>query len=142
MQPGKVTGKTAHKRLHEREAHHQQTRRNGIELRLDAGTDHVGKRDSQCSAEHEIRNNPQSRQKNSETEQKKRKREPFDAAEIGGDVGLRRRVHRLEKSFAENAVINYRTIDEPTEPRRAVDLAAPFSSSGRTEEDQVFETQE
>ena len=61
--------------------------------------------------------------------------------EISGDFRLRRGIDRLEKSFAENAVINYRPIDEPTEARRAVDLSAPFRRAGRAEENQMLETQ-
>src|SRR5205823_4085846 len=91
---------------------------------------------------HQIRHDSETRQKNSKTEKKKRQREPFNAAEIRGNVRLRRRIHRLEKSFAENAVVNYRSIDEPAEARRAVDLSAPFRGAGWAEKNQMFEPQQ
>src|SRR6266852_4996123 len=101
--------------------------------------DHVGKRDGQCAAKHQIRHDAQRRQKNSKAKKEKRQREPLDAAQISGQIRLRRGIHRLEKSFAENAIINDGAIDEPTESLRTVNLTAPFRSSGRAEENQVFE---
>src|SRR3712207_8049516 len=47
----------------------------------------------------------------SEPEKEDGEREPFDAAEISGDVGLRRRVDRLKEPLAECAVVDDRTID-------------------------------
>src|SRR6202040_2447809 len=91
---------------------------------------------------HQIGNNAQRRQKNSKTKKEKREREPFDAAEVSGQIRLRRGIHRLEKSFAENAMINNRAINKPAEPWRAVNLAAPFRSPGRTEKKQMFETEQ
>src|SRR5207237_6654561 len=103
-------------------------------------THHVRKRHGQCAAKHQIGHDAQRRQKNSKPKKEKRKREPFDAAEIRGQIRLGRGVHRLEKSFPENAMINDRAIDEPTESRRAVNLTAPFRGPGRAEENEVFET--
>ena len=80
--------------------------------------------------------------KDSEAEKENGEREPFDAAEVGGDFRLRSGIDRLEKSFAENAVVNDRPVDEPAEARRPVNLAAPFRRAGRTEEDQVLESEE
>src|SRR5438874_880279 len=64
------------------------------------------------------------------------------ADDIRGDVGLRRGVHRLEKSFAENTVINYRPIDKPTEARRTVNLPAPFRGPGWSEKNEMLKTKE
>src|ERR1700730_4558810 len=113
-----------------------------IELRFDACAHHVRKCDAKRAAKHEVRKDAQGRQKNAKTEKKNGQCEPFDTAEIGCDFRLRGRVDRLKKSFAENSVIDDRPINEPTEARRAVDLAAPFGRAGRAKEDQVLETQE
>jgi hypothetical protein len=48
----------------------------------------------------------------------------------------------LEKSFTENPVINNRSINKPAEPRRAIDLTAPFCCAGRAEKDQMFKAQQ
>src|SRR5438552_7119800 len=140
MEPGEVTRKSPHQRLEKSQAHHEQARRDSVEPWFDARTHHVGKRHGQCAAKHQIRHDAQRRQKNSKPQKEKRKRKPFDAAEIRGQIRLRRGVHRLEKSFPENAMINDRAIDEPTESRRAVNLTAPFRGPGRAEENEVFET--
>ena len=79
---------------------------------------------------------------NTEPEKEDRQREPLDAAEIVGDFGLWRRINGLKKSFAEDSVINDRAVDEPIETRRAVDLASPLRRAGRSEKDQMLETQE
>src|SRR5438067_1707537 len=142
MKPGEVSRKSSHQRLNKRQTHHQQTRRHGVELRLDPSADHIGERHRQGSAKHEIRNDPQRRQENSKPEQEQSQRKPLDAAQIRRDIGLRGGVHRLEKSLAENSMVNNRAINKPAKPWRAVDLAAPFRGSGWAEEDQVFETQE
>src|SRR5579864_1178620 len=141
MKPGEVSRKSADQRLNKRQTHHQQSRWNRIEFWLNPGADHIGQRNRQGSAKHQIRNDAQRGQKNSQAEKKKGQCEPFDTAEIGRDLRLRRCVHRLKKSFAENSVINHRPIDEPAEAWCAVNLAAPFRSAGRAEENQVFETQ-
>src|SRR5712664_37694 len=140
MEPGKVSRESAHERLQKSQTHHEQACGDGIELWFDPGADHVGKRDGQGAAEHQIRHNAQRRQKNSETKKEKGKREPFDTAEISGEIRLRWGIHRLEKSFAENAMVNDGAIDEPTEPGRSVNLTAPFRGPGRAEKNQVFET--
>src|SRR5205823_13615922 len=77
-----------------------------------------------------------------DAKQKNRQREPFDAAEIPGDIGLRARVDRLEKSVCENSVINYRAIDEPAEAWRAINLSSPLRRSGWSEKNEMFEAQE
>src|SRR5438132_350023 len=139
MEPGEIARKSAHQRLRESQTHDEQARRNGVELWFDPRADHVGKRHGQCSAKHQIGHDAQRRQKNSEAKKEKRKREPFDAAEISGHVRLRRGIHRLKKPFAENAVINDRTINKPTESSRTVNLAPPLRCSSRPEENQMFE---
>ena len=72
MQPGKITRPTAHERLREGQKHDEQTRGDSIELRLDPRAQHVGKRHAQRAAKHQIRNDAQSGQKNSEAEKKNR----------------------------------------------------------------------
>ena len=141
LQPGEIAGPSAHERLRKGQKHDEQPRRRGVELRLDPRPQHVGKRDAKRAAKHEIRNDAQDRQKDSETEKKEGEREPLDAAQIVGDFRLRRRIDRLEKAFAENPVINDRLVDEPTEARRAVDLSAPFRRPGRAEENKMLEAE-
>src|SRR5438128_12210132 len=140
MEPGEIARKSAHERLEKSQTHHEQARGDGVELRFDVRSNHVGKRDGQCAAEHQIRHDAQRRQKNSKAKKEKRQCEPFDAAQISGEIRLRRGIHRLEKAFAENAMINDGAIDEPTESSRTVNLPAPFRHSARAEENQVFET--
>src|SRR6266513_1712782 len=142
MEPGEVARKSAHERLQKSQTHHEQASGNGVEFWFDSRAKHVGQRHRESAAKHQIRNNAQRRQKDSKTKQEEREREPFDTAEVGGQIRLRRRIHRLEKSFAKNAMINDRAINEPTEPRGAVNLTAPFRSPGRTKENQVFESEE
>ena len=113
----------------------------GIELRLDPRPQHVGKRDAERAAQHQVGNDPQDRQKDSQAEKKKREHEPLDAAEVVRDFRLRRRVDRLEEAFAENSVIDDRPVDEPAEARRAINLSAPFRRAGWPEENEVLETE-
>src|SRR2546430_4007622 len=141
MKPGEIAGKSADERLEKGKTHHQQSRRDGVEPRFDSGPDHVGKRDCQRAAEHQIRNDAQCRQKNPEPKKKKRKREPFDTAQISGHVGLRSGIHRLEKTLAKNSVIDDRPLDEPAKSRSAINLSAPFRGPGRSEENQMLEAQ-
>ena len=77
-----------------------------------------------------------------DAKKKNREREPFDAAEIGGDLRLRSGINGLEKSVCENSMINYRAIDEPAEARRAVNLSSPLRRSGWSEKNEMFEAQE
>ncbi len=84
--PGEISGPASHKRLGESETHYQQPRAHGIKLGLDPRAHHVGKRHAQRAPKHKIRHDAQRRQKNSQPEKKNRQREPFDAAEIGGQV--------------------------------------------------------
>src|SRR5262249_21323289 len=142
MERGEVARKSANEWLQKSQAHHEQACGYGVEPRLNARPDHVGKRDRQRAAEHQIRHNSQRRQKNSQTEKEKRECEPFDATQIRSEVRLRRRVHGLKKSFAKDAVIKTRPIHKPTETRRAIDLAAPFRRPSGPKENQVLETQE
>src|SRR5260370_841049 len=102
MKPGKVSRESAHKRLQKSQTHHEQARGDGVELWFDPRADHVGKRDGQGAAKHQIRHDAKRWQKNSKTKKKKCERKPFDTAEISCQIRLRRGVHRLEKSFAEN----------------------------------------
>src|SRR2546421_175397 len=142
VKPSKVTRKSANERLDKGQTHHEQSRRHRIELWFDQRAHHVRERDGQRSTKHQIGDNSERRQKNSEAEEKKREGEPFDTAEIGGDVRLRSGVHRLEKTFTENTVIDDRPINEPTESRCAINLTAPFRSPGRPEKNQVLEAKE
>src|SRR5205085_6994242 len=91
------------------------------------------------SAEHQVRHDPQARKKNPEPEKEHGQREPFDAAQVARHIRLRRRINRLEKSLAENPVVNNWPVDEPAETRRAVDLPAPFRRAGRPEKNQMLE---
>src|ERR1700736_3044970 len=141
MEPGEVARKSAHKRLQKSETHHEQARGDSVESWFDPRPDHVGQRHRERAAKHQIGNNAQCRQKNSKTKKEKREREPFDAAQVSGQIRLRRGIHRLEKSFAKNAMINNRAINKPTKPRRTVNLTAPFRSPGWTKENQVFESE-
>src|SRR5437660_274075 len=141
MKPGEIAGKSADERLQKGKAHHHQSRRDGVEPRFDPRADHVGERHRQRATEHQVGNDAQRWQKNPEPKKKKRQREPFDAAEISSDIRLRRGVHRLEKTFAKNAVIDDRSLDKPGKSRRAINLPAPFRGAGRSEEDEMLEAQ-
>src|ERR1043166_4947526 len=142
MQPCEVTRPPADERLRESEKRHEQARRDRVEFRLNPRPKHVGDGDAKSPTEHDVRHDPQPRQKNSEPEKKNGEREPFDAAQITGDFRLRSGIDRLEKAFAKNAVVDDGPVDEPAETRRAVNLAAPLRGTSRTEEDQMLETQE
>src|SRR5215475_10120825 len=141
-QPGEIPGESAHERLHKREDHNHQARVDCVEFWFNLRSHHVRKRDAKSAAHHQVRNDAQPGQKNSETKKKNRQRKPFDAAEVCRDVGLRRRINRLKKSFTENAVINDRAINKPTEPCSAVDLAAPFRCACRAEKDQMLKSEQ
>src|SRR5205085_9191816 len=141
MKPGEIARKSADERLQKSQTHHQQARGDSVEPWFDPRPDHVGKCHRERAAKHQIGNDPQRRQKNSETKKEKRERKPFDAAEISGQIRLGWGIHRLEKAFAKNAVINDRAINEPTEPRGAVNLTTPFRGPGRAEENQMFESE-
>src|SRR5207244_10728363 len=111
------------------EKRHQQPRVNGIEARLDPRTQHIRKGDAECAPEHQLWDEPEWGNEDADAKKKDRECEPFDAAEIRGDIGLRSGINGLEKSVCENSVINYRAIDEPAEARRAVNLSAPLRRS-------------
>ena len=142
FQPGEVTRPSAHERLGQGQKRDQKPGPDGVVFRLQLGVDHERKSHQKRPAEHQIRNNAQHRQRDRKGENKGREDNPFDAAQVGRDVGLRRRVDGLEESLAKDAVIDNGTIDQPGEARRAVDLAFPFGRAGRAEKDQVFEAQE
>src|SRR5207244_3204375 len=80
--------------------------------------------------------------KHAHAEKKDGEREPFDTAEISCHFRLRGGIDRLEKSVCENSMINNRATKEPTETRRAVNLPAPFRSSGWPEKYEMLETQQ
>ena len=103
--------------------------------------DHVGKRHQQRAADHQIRNDPQERDRYGNEENKRRQRDPLDAAQIRSDLGLRRRVNGLKQPLAEHAVVDHGLVDEPGEARRAVDLTLPFRRPGRPEKHEVLEPQ-
>src|SRR5207247_10501295 len=73
-----------------------------IEFWFDRRAHHVRERHAKGAPTHEVRHDAQRGQKDAETKKKNRKREPFNAAEVSGDLRLRRRINRLKKSFAEN----------------------------------------
>ena len=85
-QPGEIPRKPAHQRLHKRQDHHQQARVHGVELRFDSRPHHIGKRNTKSAAQHQVWNNAQRRQKNSQAKEKNRQRKPFDAAQVRSDV--------------------------------------------------------
>src|SRR5437867_3414453 len=90
LQPGKITRPAANKRLSESEKHYKQSRRNGVEPRLDAGTNHIGKGNAKRAAKHEVGHNTQHREENAQAKEEKSKAEPFETAEISCEVRLRR----------------------------------------------------
>ena len=93
LEPGEITRPPADERLCKGKKHHQQARGHGIELRFDAGVQHVGESDAKRPAEHEIRNDPHFRQKDTQPEKDHGQREPLHAAEIIRDVRLRGRIN-------------------------------------------------
>src|SRR4051794_34702795 len=70
LQPGKITRPAADERLRESQEHDQQSRRNGVELWLDASVEHVGESHAKCPAKHEVGNNTDFGQEDAETEKK------------------------------------------------------------------------
>ena len=58
MEPGEVTRPAADQGLGEGEEHDEQARGNRVELRFDPRPQHVGNRDAERSAKHEIRHDP------------------------------------------------------------------------------------
>ena len=106
-----------------------------IEFWFDRRAHHVRERHAKGAPTHEVRHDAQCGQKDSETKKKNRKREPFNAAEVSGDLRLRRRINRLKKSFAENSVIDNRPINKPTKTWCSIDLTAPFRSPSWAEKD-------
>ena len=111
-------------------------------LRLELCVDHVGQRHEEGAAEHEVGHDAQDGQRNRKTENEKGQHHPFDAAQVSGDVGLRGGVDGLKEALSKYAVIDNRTIDEPCEARRAVNLTFPFCRARWAEEDQMFETKQ
>src|SRR5438132_228748 len=142
MQPGKIPGPTSDQWLRKSQEHHQQAGENGVEARLDARAHHIRERDTKGAAEHQIRDDPQRWNKHAHAEKKDGEREPFDTAEISCHFRLRSGIDRLEKSVCEHSMINNRATKEPTESRRAVNLPAPFRSSGWPEKYEMLETQQ
>ena len=59
MQPGEITRPAADERLRKGEEHDQQARVDGVELRLDPRAQHVGERDAERAAKHQIGHDPQ-----------------------------------------------------------------------------------
>ncbi|KAG0505159.1 MAG: hypothetical protein Udaeo_15100 [Candidatus Udaeobacter sp.] len=58
----------------------------GVEFWFDPRANHVGKRHAERATQHQVRNNAQPRQKNSQAKKKDHQRKPFDAAEVCGDL--------------------------------------------------------
>ena len=141
FQPGEIAGPTANEGLGERQKGHEQSRGDRVVFGLEPRVDHVGERHEQGSAEHQIRHDAKERNRDGAEENEKREGDPLDAAEVGGDIGLRGGVDGLEESLAEDAVVDHGFVDEPGEARRAVDLAFPFRGAGRPEEDEMLESQ-
>src|SRR5262249_18442949 len=130
---------SADERLRKRQNNREQPRAHRVELRFDPRPHHVGKRYAKRAAQHQVRNDSERGKKDTQAKKKNRQRKPFNAAQVRGYVRLRRGINRLEKSFTENPVINHRAINEPAEPRRAINLAAPFRRRGRAEKDEMPE---
>src|SRR6266446_2603111 len=124
-QPCEISRKSADQRLSKRQNNHEQPRADSVEFRLDLSAHHVGKRYAKRAAHHQVRNDSERRQKDAQAKKKNRQRKPFNAAQVRGYIRLRRGINRLEKSFTENPVINHRAINEPGEPRRAINFATP-----------------
>src|SRR2546423_525533 len=61
MKPGEVTRKSAYERLKKGETHHEQSRRHRIESRFNVRSHHVGERDRQRPAKHQIRHDSETR---------------------------------------------------------------------------------
>src|SRR3954462_6974911 len=72
MQPCEVAGESARERLDKRQSHDQKTSVHGVELRLDPRANHVGKRDAQCSAKHQVRNDTQLAEEDPQPEKENR----------------------------------------------------------------------
>src|SRR5581483_1512413 len=142
MQPGKITRESAHERLDKSQKHDKQPRARRVEFRLNRSSYHIGKRHTQRAAKHQVRNNAQRREKNPQTKQKNCQGEPLDTAQVGSHVRLGRGINRLEKTFAENSVINHRPVHEPAESRCPVYLPAPFRRACWSEKDQMFKAQQ
>src|SRR6476620_11789931 len=70
MQPGKITGPATDEWLRESQEHDQQAGVDGIEARLDPRTHHIRERDTQRATQHQIRDNPQRRDKYTQAEEK------------------------------------------------------------------------
>ncbi len=140
--PGEIPRPATHERLRESEKHDQEPSAQSIELRVDPCVHHIRERHAERAPEHEIRDDAQYWQKYAQPKKKNREREPFDTAQITGHFRLRRWINRLKKTFAENSMIDDRPIDEPTEARRSINLAAPLRCAGWAEENQMFESEE
>src|SRR5437899_6481668 len=141
-QPCEISRKSANQRLRKRQNNHEQSRAHSVEFRLDLSAHHVGKRYAKRAAHHQVRNDSERRQKDAQAKKKNRQRKPFNAAQVRGYIRLWRGINRLEKSFTENPVINHRTINEPAEPRRAINLTTPFRRAGWPEKDQMLEAKQ
>ena len=89
LQPGEIAVPAADQRLGEGQEHDEQTRGDGIKLRLDSRAQHVGKRDTKGATQHQVGDDPQHRQENSQSEEKKREHEPLDTADVVSDFRLR-----------------------------------------------------
>ncbi len=141
FEPGEVAGPAADEGLGEGEEGDEEPGRDGVVLGLEPGVDHVGEGHEERAADHEVGDDSQERNGNRAEENECGERDPLDAAEVGGDIGLRGGVDRLEKALAEDAVVDHGFVDEPGEARCAVDLAFPFRGAGGAEEDEVLEAQ-
>src|SRR5439155_19972203 len=87
-QPCEIPAKSAHERLNKRKDHHQQARVHRVEFWFDPGPNHVRKRHAKSATQHQVRNNAQPGQKNSETKKKNRQSKPFNADEVCRNVLL------------------------------------------------------
>jgi len=73
---------TRHEWLRERKEHDEQTRPHCIEFRLNLRPDHIRKRYTESATQHQVRNNSQRGQKDSEAEKEDREGKPFDTAQV------------------------------------------------------------
>src|SRR5207245_9914116 len=130
------------KRVRKCQNNRTQSLEESVGFRTDLSAHHVGKRYAKRAAHHQVRNDSERRQKDAQAKKKNRQRKPFNAAQVRGYIRLWRGINRLEKSFTENPVINHRTINEPAEPRRAINLTTPFRRAGWPEKDQMLEAKQ
>src|SRR5450432_247243 len=140
MEPREIARPSTDQRLSKGEKSYEETGGDRVELRFDSRAQHIRDRDAKSAAKHQIGNDAERGQKDSKSKKKNGERKPFDAAQVAGHLRLRRGINRLEQALAKNSVVDDRPVDEPTEPRRPVNLPTPLGRARRPEKDQMLET--